>query len=92
MKDGIKIDKLAEAHARLKDEEIQCDVLQDILREYQNKIPEEDILLGECQHTPDLLLAIDTIEQDDHRKVLYQCQACGETIEDIQPLDEYDMK
>jgi len=91
MKEVHKLERLAEAHAKLREEEIQNDVLQDIMLEYQNKIPKEDILLGECQHTPDLLLAIDTIDHPDHRQIIYQCQACGETIEDIQPLDESDM-
>ena len=91
MEEAHKLDRLAAEHARLKEEEIQCDVLQGIMLEYQQKIPEEDIFMDVCDHTPDLLLPIDLIIEDDCQKVIYQCQACGEELEDVRPLDESDM-
>ena len=91
MREVHKLDKLAEAHAKMREEEIQNDVLQDIMLEHQQKIPEDDIILDRCDHTPDLLLPVETIEHSDHRQIIYECQACGEQIEDIQLLDESDM-
>ncbi len=90
MEQASKLDRLAAEHAKLRAEESQNDVMQDIMLEHQQPIPEDNIIL-ECDHTPELLLPTDTSEHSDHIKVMYQCQACGEELEDIRPLDESDM-
>lgn len=91
MKEVHKLDRLAAEHARLKQEDMEQDHLQDIMLEHQQTIPEEDIFMDVCDHTPDMLLPTETIELPDHTQVIYQCQACGEELEDVRPLDESDM-
>jgi len=91
MEEARKLDRLAAEHKRLREEEIEHDALQDIMLEHQQKIPEEDIFIDVCDHSPELTLPIDLITESDCQKVIYQCEACGEQFEDIRPLDESDM-
>jgi len=67
---------------------IAANVLEDIRAEFEqdqlNAISEETVQ-PHCEHEPNLLEFIRTIEFPDFQMDIYECTECGEEVQDIKP-------
>ena len=71
-------ENLSELDRQIKEEDHALDAIQG---ELYNQIPEVDIQLHQCEHTPDLLTPIETQYDIDKVVMTLQCR-CGMTVKD----------
>ena len=74
----------------LKLEEITGDALEDIAREYNATIPEDDVFIYDCNCPYQSLEFISTRKDKAHREYLneYNCRTCGATTTSFHKIDE----